>query len=439
MAVVMNNNGTVAYATGVQAALLTGIDTPQKPSRPKPEKVEDGFGDISVWGEDNLFPQHVVDDYEPNTIIPQTLERQSRMLQSGGLMYGFPEGYDADGNEIFKPIRDEKVELWLKRTNINRYLREASLSFYWFYNTFPELILSKDRKTITHIYSKRPEFCRWSKTLGPIGFSKYCYMNAHWSDQTSEKGKDTLKISVLDPHFEPHYFLNQGRDYKYIYPVSYPTPDKFFYQLAPHNSVRTSGWLDVAKSIPAFKKSLFKNQVTVKYMIKISTWWWEWAYPGFGKLPQPQKQDIMQEEIENFEKFMTGPDKAGNSIITTYQSDPQLQKQYGGWEIIPIDNKLKDGIYIEDSLEASSHLIYALGLDHALLGTIPSGDMGAGSGSDKRVAYNIYIAMIEPHRDVIAEPIQFAFDHNGWPYKVKFRNTKILTLNEGTDTKTQPA
>lgn len=432
---VYNESGTVAYSSSLQAALLTNISAPVKPSRPKPLEEVDGFGDISPWGDDNLFPQHVVDDYEPNTIIPQTLERQSRMLQSGGLMYGVVEGYTPDGQEVFKPVKDENVDMWLKRTNISRYLREASLGFYWFYNTFPELILSKDRKMVTNIYSKRPEWCRWSKELGNYGFSKWCYLNSHWSEETNEQGKDTLRVEVLDPYFEPHYYLRNDKSFKYIYPCSYPTPDKFFYQLAPHNSVRTSGWLDVATSIPAFKKALFQNQVTIKYLIKISTWWWNWAYPGFDKLSHEKKVDIMQEEVKKFEEFMTGPDKAGSSLVTTYQSDPVAQKNYDGWSIEPIDNKLKSGIYIEDSLEASSHLIYALGLDHALLGTIPSGDMGAGSGSDKRVAYNIYIAMIEPHRDVILEPIQFAFDYNGFPYKVKFRNTKILTLNEGSDTK----
>lgn len=437
MSVVVNDSGTVRYLTGAKAALVSVIDVPAKPSRPKEILETDGFGEIAAWGDDNIFPQHVIEDCEPSTIIPQTLEKQSRMLQSSGLMYGNLIGYTRDGQEIFEPVIDDEVEDWMMQTNIKRYLREASLSFYWFYNLFPEIILSADRKKITHIFSKKSEYCRWSKELTKFGFSKYCYMNAQWEDLPTINNDETIRVDVVDPYFGTAEQLLGGKAFKYIYPLSYPTPGKTFYQLAPWNAVRTSGWLDVSKSIPTFKKALFQNQITIKYLIEVSTWWWNWAYPGFDKKTAEQKKEIMDKEAQNFENFMTGSDKAGMNMMTTFQSDPMLQKKYEGWKITAIDNKLKDGIYIEDSNEASSHLLYALGIDPTIIGTMPGTKMGAGSGSDKRVAYNIYISTIEPHRDVILEPLQFAFRYNGWPYKLKFRNTKIISLDQGGETQQQ--
>ena len=70
--------------------------------------------------------------------------------------------------------------------------------------------------------------------------------------------------------------------------------------------------------------------------------------------------------------------------------------------------------------------------------------MGAGSGSDKRVAYNIQQLNMKPEADIILEPLQAAFDFNqfgvaGNPlkqsYTVMFRSYFIETLNQGRATK----
>lgn len=397
----------------------------------------EGSDEIAFWGDDNLFPYTVLEECSKNTIVGSTLDIKARALYSGGLLYGKLE-YKENGEEIFMPdMKNKEINDWLKRTNIKRYLMEAASDFYWFYNVFPELILSNDRSKITGIFVQEATFCRWG-LQDKSGIVKKMYLNANWNNGGTTA--DAKKINVIDPYYDPVTALKERTDgFNYIYPISFPTPGKTYYQLAHWNSLRTSGWLDVANLIPEFKKSLMKNQITVKYHIKVADWWWSWKFPQWSALSKEEKIKLQETELQIFNDFLTGSKNAGKSIMTSFKSDPISGKEYAGWEILAVDDKIKDGIYVEDSQEASSHLLYALSVDPSIVGNGPGKAMGAGSGSDKRVAFNMYISMIRAHQDILLEPLDFIRDFNGWDENIvwRFRNSLVTTLDKGKETQQQ--
>jgi len=295
------------------------------------------------------------------------------------------------------------------------------------------LVLSKDRSKIVSIASQRPEYCRYAQQQ-ETGEIKNVLINANWD--TGEQGRDkvyTTRVPMINPYNDPVDFLRERKQgYKFIYPVNDPSPGTTFYQEAEWHTAIHSGWFDVAQSVPEFKKHLFENQVTIKYMIEVSTWWWNWKYPGFDEFTTEKKQELMQKELDRFESFMSGKTNSGNSLMVTIKNDPQFTKEFSGWKITPVDNKLKDGIYIEDSQEASSHIMFALGVHPTLIGNTPGTKMGAGSGSDQRVAFNNHILMQKPHQDMILEPLEFIRDYNGWDPNIQFwfRNYFQATLDK---------
>jgi hypothetical protein len=388
-------------------------------------------GDLIQWGPDNLFPQNILKDIRTNTIIGPTLKRQAEIAYDD-IIYGTE---DENGN--FKRVIDEKVEAFFRRSHINRYSISALRAFYFFYLAVPELILTKDKKEVYSIRCDRTAHFRFMKQNN-MGIITHGYMNADWESHSSlEDSEYVTKIPLINIYDDPAS-LKDGSEFKYIYPLAYPTEDEKFYPLVDWNSARTSGWLDVAQSIPLFKKALFKNQITMKYLIQVPSWWWEWKYPGFEKFGEKLRKETIEFEADKFEKFTKGEDNTGNSLMVTFISDPKYQKEYKGWTVEAIDNKLKDGIYIEDSNEASSHLLYALSMDPTLIGAMPGSKLGSGSGSDKRVAFNIYINTIKPHQDLILEPLPWIGEYNGWtPYKYKFKNQ--LESNSDVSPATQPS
>jgi hypothetical protein len=326
---------------------------------------------------------------------------------------------DDKGNEIVKPVYYQPFEDFKRMTNLNRYLIESITDFYWFYNPFPELILSKDLNKIVGISEQESAYSRWGIQNPDSGLVDYCYINACWGNFKSDSDKTTTKVPVLDPYFDAVGNLKAMGEHKVIYPISYPTPGKTYYQLAHWNSVRSSGWLDVAQSIPKFKKYLFENQITLKYHIQIPNTFWEWKYRDWESMPLVEKKEKINEELKQFEDVMSGADGSFKSLFSSYMADED-GKEYGKWIVNELGTKNNSDMYIEDSAEASSHLLYALGVDPSLVGYSIGKGMGAGSGSDKREAFNMYQTLCQMHRDIILEPLYFIRDYNNWDPKLRF-------------------
>jgi hypothetical protein len=423
--VVYSKSSTAAYKTGVKVGHTSPILSDQK---------SDAMGDMVPWGADNLFPQRILKESRKNTIVGTTLDKQARIAYSE-IEYGYKKV--ENGVEVFERVIDPKVEAFLRRSKINRFTIAAYRSLYWFYNLFPELRLTADRSEVYSIKLPNTSFCRYGKQNSK-GEVESLYICADWETVRGVDDPSVSKVPVIPIYEDPESIKERKDSWLYIYPISYPTENEVFYSLTDWNSLRLSGWLEVAQAIPQFKKALFENQITIKYIVEVPTWWWNWKYPGFDGFTTEKKQELMDYELDKFETWMKGNDNAGNSMLVTVLSDPQRQIEYKGWDIKPVDNKIKDGIYIEDSNEASSHLLYALGIDPAIIGSQPGTKMGGGGGSDKRVAINIYTENILAHQDIILEVFYWISEYNKWPYNCwRFKNSRAMGT-EGTPPSKDP-
>ncbi len=375
---------------------------------------------IVPWGIDNLFPQRVLKEIRKNTIIGPTLKKQAEIAYDQ-IVYGFEKPVDG-GQPEFVRAHDEKVEAFFQRSHIHRYAIEALRNFYFFYFAVPRMIFTADKSEVYSLTCYKTAHFRFAKPE-QSGFIGNGFICADWESVSDSNSDYVEQLPLIDIYADPLMY-KEAPDFKYIYPLAYPTEDEVHYPLVDWNAARESGWLDVAQSIPRFKKALMKNQITLKNLIQVPSWWWDWKHKGFSQMPQEKRKEIMDLEVDRFEKFFQGEDSAGNSMMVTFISDPAHQKEYQGWKVDAVDNKIKDGLYIEDSNEASSHLLYSLGMDPAIIGSQPGSKLGAGSGSDKRVAFNIYVDTVKAHQDLILEPLSWIARYNGWPaYKFKFKNS----------------
>ncbi|MEH0154023.1 hypothetical protein V6R21_07725 [Limibacter armeniacum] len=430
----IKRSGRHAYMAEVGTLVtLPSAAVPDEPKKyiPKVERDEDSqFTNISPWGEDNLFPQMIEGKIRANTILSSTLDFMGRLLYGGGITYGKIEGYDAEGKEIFSPVdKIEDIEKLLRRMRYSNYLPYSCSSFYRFYNIFPSVVLNKDRSKVINIIPNKTGFCRWGKQNNK-GIIDKCYINSDWEKKTEAEAK---AIPVIDKWMDPVEFVKEGKDPEYIYPITYPS-ENFFYAQAPWLAGIESGWYDVAQAIPEFKKMMFQNQVTIKYHIQIHEKWWEWRWPGFSTKPQEERDAIVAEVLESFEEKMKGNENAGSVLMSTDFMDPATGKTVEGWKIIAIDDKLKNGTYIEDGKEANQNLLYALGIDSALVGAAPGNMNSSGSGTDKEAAIRIYLKSQQLAQDIVLEVVKFAFDFNGHQDIVpRFKHTISTTVNKGKE------
>jgi hypothetical protein len=396
-----------------------------------------------LWGESNDLPKQIIADVEANPELASTLHWSAKALIAGGLVYGYVETDPATGKEVMQVKKDPEVEAWLRRTNINLFLRQITKDFYVLWHGFAELMLNAAGDKVAAIACQDTSYCRFG-LQDEKGRIKYGYLCANWERATSAEAEGVTKFPLLDPNYDVQTQLELGGKNRYLYPISGTATGRTYYQPAPWHSLRTSGWLELANAIPRFKKALLKNQFTIKYHIQIPDWYWSAKYPDWDREPTLKRQRV-QDELDAFNKKMAGEDGAGNSIMTTFKTDG-MGKAYDGWKITPIDDKLQDGKYIEDSQEACSHIFFGVGVDPTLIGAAPGKGMGSGSGSDKRVAQNIWILNSKPEQDTILQPVEAAFHFNQFGktkdrpcYDVWFRNYLVSTLDAGKPADKQAA
>lgn len=453
MSVVINQDLTVAYAEGAGLMVRTGLSmaasgggaAPGSPDAPGVApttslKKENGSDEIAPWGEDNLFPQNVIKDIEKSTILPSVLEKKTSMMYGGGLVYGIVTGRDKAGTPLFEAQSLPEIDEFMEYSRLDRYAFEGLHDINAFANAFPELILSKNRQKIKVLTIQEAAWCRYLKPKK--GTLPGVVINANWDNGGKADDADATTVPVIDPYFDAVGNLRARTDgYKYIYPLSIPSPDKALYQLASWNSVRRSGWLEVAAAIPEFKKMLFKNQLSVKYLIEVHSAYWEWKFGDWDGLSREEKKKLLEEEIQAFNDVMQGTNGAGKTVMTTTITDKKTGQEVAAFKIMAIDDKLKDGIYIEDSQEASSHIYTAVGVAPSLMGVSPGKGMGggAGGGSEPRVLFNNFVSTSQFQLDLLTAPLNLVSRYNNWKVGDKWVVWRFLNPFIMTQAESKPA
>lgn len=421
---------------------LSALFTSYPKSDPRPKKTADPDGDtvnslIEEWGPENDYPQWIMREIADVTLIKPLLAWKAEALYGGGLAYGIEtvEG----GEEKFERKVIPEIEDWLEQSHIDTYLMEACTNFYYFYNIFPSLTLSRNGSVVNFLTCKESTDARWGER-DEKGYLKKCYLSPDW-EQHGALDPKTNKFDVLNPYY--HTPENVKQDFKakeVIYPVSFPSPGRSYYQDAPWH-VLVKSWLPIARAIPDFKASMLKNQISVRYIVRVPEWWWNKAYPDFEEKTSEQKQKIMEEEHRKFDEFFTSKEK-GRSMLTISRDEMQ-GTNYSQWEVDVVDHKMEKATYIEDSQEADAHIFKNLAVDPTLFGNgAGKGLDGGGSGSNKRVARNNYMIQTKPHQDLILKPLRYVARHNGWMkryapegarLKFYFKNYMIARLDSGSE------
>lgn len=401
----------------------------------------EGSGLIEKWGDDNMFPQQVIEDVEKNIELSAALEKKAKLASSLELVYGIP---DPNNKKVLLPLpetEDAEISDFLELTNFDTFKYECAKDLIYFYNAFPELVLDKARNKIVQISTRQAEQCRWSKQNPQTGMYDLVYINANWATGGKPEDENTIKIPVIDNYYDPAGALKLRNDgLQYILPLNLASPGRDKYQLAAWNAVRASGWLTIAASIPEIKKAIMENLMLVHYHIEISSMYWEWKYKDWGSIAPEKRAKIKEDEIQAIEDVLQGYKNAGKNIVTSFKSDA-TGKDWPGVKITAIDKKIQDDIFLKDDERSSSKILTAINLHPALMGVFSSTGLGQGGGSDIREAYNLNT--IEDHiiHKKILEPLYVAKRFNGWNPKIKFalESKFMTTLDKGKETSTSKA
>lgn len=397
-------------------------------------------GKWQFWGENDTLPVDLATDCQDSTVIAPGMEFQAAMLYGAGIAHGTINV--ESGTEKFTAVRDPEFVDFMRRNNLDRQVYCAGYDFGLYGLAVAQLVLNKKRDRIVEfsVEKNRARFCRLSKKTAQ-GQPVRVFINADFG--TSEFNENKTRSLELAPAYDPVSWVKRRIKesesfYRFAVLVRVVDPGRMYYPRPAWNSLRRSGWLEIAQNLASYKKHLLQNQLSVKYHVEIHPDFWTEIYGAetWNKFTPAERTEKMKEWVQEFSDKMHGHKNSGNTLLTSMKAGHEglPDRVFSLVKINTIDDRfLKEGVHIEDSREAVLHAMAALNIHPELFGSTPSNQMGSGSGSGARVAFNQRVAMAKARQDQVLAPLGIVRDFNGWDRDLVFRmrNSLITTLDTG--------
>lgn len=435
---------------------------------------------VAYWGEDNRFPQNIEQQMAHCGVGKSGLDWKARALYGAGIIPGKIKGYEDEGKkEIFEPldrVKYKKIYDFIEARRMFRFWLEYFQDWAWFANCFPEVILSKDGKTITGLVHQESCDCRFQQ-MNDKAEILYVLISKMW-------GLPSTQYAKFDPEKKVRGLLDKGidaiasSDSKYIsavrcidmydavnslksiaesmenkkglksaiYPTNYPSPNKPYYQIPYWDGARLGGWVEIAAKFPAVYKMLLTKAFRIKYHIQVPEVYFEKLHgaESWRAMKANEKSEKRRELLRKMDEFLSTEKGAFKSFVSTFDVDPHTKAEYGLIKITEINDKSTIDKEIILSSAADAQLLTAMQIHPTLFGagTFGSGQQRTG-GSDQREAFLVYNALLNLERNVALEPLYLVRDYNRevggiseWQSDIVFRirDTVLTTLDKGKGT-----
>tara|TARA_R110000850_G_scaffold277151_1_gene424856 strand:- start:48062 stop:49402 length:1341 start_codon:yes stop_codon:yes gene_type:complete len=430
-------NDSIAVSEFTNAAFVFSSAKNKEASTAVVFETKEKTGKVASWGPNNDAPQKIMESIKKSGAAKSGLRFNKKAHYGNGLILT-RENYEGGKKEnIPVPLTELKREQeFFRRSQMKKFWKETISDLETFSIAFPEYILSADFSQINRVKRQRAAWFRF-EAMNDNGYIDNVYISEQWGRSAVDlEGKYAAKVPVIDPYWsaeEVKEYCKKKRIYKFIRPVFYPLTDEPYYPFADWHAVNESGWLEVANSIPEYKKALFSNQISIKYLIEIDERYFEQIYKhDWEDFSTDDKKEKRQEVIDAINEHLGGSSKAGKSI-QSMRIDVGDGQTVSAIDIKAIDDKFKEGMYLPEASAANSEILFAMGVDPVLISAgIPGGKLGAGSGSDKREAFLIVQALMKTNRETTLEVFEFIQEYNNWDLDIVpvFESTILTTLDK---------
>ncbi len=468
----MESSGSAVYFS--KGSDTAGTFKTTKGTTPLIKKAQAAL-EVAFWGEDNRFPQNIENQMAYCGIGKSALDWKARALYGGGIIPGKIMDYEDDGKtEIFKPLtraEGKAIYAFIEQRSMFRFMLEYFQDWTWYFNNFPEVILSKDGSKITGFVHQESCDCRF-KQMNESGEITKVYLSKMWGaaanqfakfdpdkkvqgllenpQQLTEKDNKFLKVVDCIDMYDQVASLRKiaermkGRSAdslrSAILPVNYPSTNKTYYQVPYWDGARLGGWVEIACKIPSIVKAFLKKGLKVQNHIEIPKGYFEEKYgkeiwKGFTEAERITKKT---ELLRSMDEFLTSDKATFSTFISFFDYDNHNKTEFNRIKFTPIESKYSVDKELITTSAADLQILAAMQVHPTLFG---AGTIGTGSqrtgGSDQREAFLIYNAMLNLERQVALEPLYLARDYNGWGSDIVFRirDTQLTTLdkNKGTE------
>lgn len=399
------------------------------------------MGKIAMWGSSNLLPQEMAADIEATGVLSAAIDAKARIALGKGPYPARIIGLNDDGYEQLKFEQDSEIQDWLEMNNAYEYGYKTLRDMFGYGNAFTQILLSQDRTKIWGFKREDPAECRFEKISEASQRIHNVYMSGDWSMYSSPgEGKDPryATIPLLDRDYPLYDLMSRTSGHNYMLSLQYALNGRKYYAPSPWYAAKR--WVKIAQGVPEMKEAMFKNQMTIKYLIDIHPEFWSVYDSRYDTANDDLKKSIVKDLYKKIDEYLVGGNNAYKSLVSTMVTDKATNEVVPGIKVTALDDKIKDGKLLPDSAAANIEILLPLMINSALFGVdMPGGAAyggGAGSGSNIREGYLVQVMLVEFERRQISKIFDIAKRMNGWDKSLVLRypNQILTTLNTGKNT-----
>lgn len=381
------------------------------------ETLKQGALQIAPWGKDNLQPQKMLELIYGNHIKPQLIYTARDFLLGArlGVYERIIDTVAGRKKIVLEPVIDPEMDEWLEQVEADQLLRASAYNLEFCHNYFASFVLDK-RAKVEAIVNRDATITRALVTLRdrPDRYALH-------PDWRNAKAADVKVLPAYDKTNPTRFgdFIYHGRDW---------TAGQKYYDLAPWWGTRK--WTELSNKIPDFHINGLENGYNIKYHIEIPE-------DYFDQFPtEEDKEEAEKLLVESMNSMLAGVENVDKAFVSKFGFDA-TGKARQGWKITPIDNKMSDQAYESVNQQANVAHAGGHGIDPSLAG-VDTGSKLGGSGSEKRISYQLHIALRTPNkRKILLEMFNVAKKINGFNanYVFGFEDIEITTLAESSSGK----
>lgn len=421
-----------------RAAIVTKTSEVFRESSDPPLRTFNGK-EYVAWGSRDDLPYGIMGLIESDETLSTCQVFNAEVCYGSGLTYCT----DAATPEIARQVTD-----FIFDNPLPDYFLGVCQDLMYFNFAVSVIILNDDGDRIVELHRKPACYCRFSpknKKTGKIDKIYFANFRALTPDDPIEE------IDLLDPR-SPWKDLQQrmalrttranpsgtpARTRKFAILSRFPGVDSLYYPITHYAALFRGNWYNIKRLIGAAKESKLKNAAPIKYIIEVSSRYWDNLFTKHHLVTREEQEKLMNEKKAEMLEFLTNVENSGAVLFTGKSISLDGKGESPDITVTPIDSKTKEGgDWESDIAEAVNMLCFTMRVHSNLVGSVPGKSQTNNSGSDKRELYTIAQALKKPYRDVLFPVHEIIIRYNGWkgvhpvcPF------IQLTTLDEHTDAK----
>lgn len=420
---------------------LVSFSTPSVTTKPgnsgKAIKITFGDGqaaEIWSWGRNNLMPQEREALVLDNNIVPELIATKRDITVGGGL-FCYRERFepDADGKmtRVIEEVdRPAAAKEFFDRVDEMHYLLTSARNLMFHANTFTEFV----RDLRGQVYSIEA-FQAWKvrPEKQQDGVIRRWFVSGSWKEYRRPEYTPVAVENYRPDDIQKKFMLHCMDNLLCDDYLGIPTwwGDR--------------AWIECANAIPIFHINNLRNGYTIRWHIEMPRDYFldntaVQTNKDMRDAAKRREDEARKAFLDRLNEFLAGVEQAGRAIVTEYEINRQLGKEFPGIKITPLTVDLKDSALLALFDKSNDANISAQGIHPTLAAINTQGKLS--SGSEIRNAFNMYIAIKAPvKRAILLKPINLVHKINGWGDGIKwgFRDIEITTIDEKTTGKKEGA